>query len=104
MSGSLQYNITSPENTIYSVNEVPLNISIRTTNGFRFGYSNYVNEIFYCLVGKANVTVPFVVSKTGNEDIQHYNYRALTVLSGLSDGDHNVIIYALGSHYSFVVD
>ena len=102
--GSFQYGITSPENIIYDVNEVPLSISIRTTNGPRMGYENYVNEIFYCLDGEANVTVPFVVSKTGDESIQHYNYRAFTVLSGLSDGDHTVKIYALGSHYPFVVD
>ena len=102
--GSFQYGITSPENIIYDVNEVPLNISIRTTNGPRMGYENYVNKIFYCLDGKANVTIPFDVSQTGDESIQHYNYRAFMVLSGLSDGDHTVKIYALGSRYPFVVD
>ena len=60
-TASLQHSITSPKNTIYNENEVPLNISIRTTNGFRFGYSNFVNEIFYCLDGKTNVTVPFFI-------------------------------------------
>jgi oxalate decarboxylase/phosphoglucose isomerase-like protein (cupin superfamily) len=69
ISGSFQYNIASPENTIYDVTTVPLNISIRTTNGFRFGYHNYVNEIFYCLNGKGNVTVPFELTITGEEHI-----------------------------------
>lgn len=100
---SLQHNITSPKNTIYNENEVPLNISIRTTNGFRFGYSNYVNEIFYCLDGKINVTVPFDVSQTGDQDTQHYNYKALTLLTGLSDGDHNLIVYAANT-YPFTIE
>ena len=102
-TASLQHSITSPKNTIYNENEVPLNISIRTTNGFRFGYSNYVNEIFYSLDEKANVTVPFVVSQTGNKDIQHYNYRTLTYLTDLNDGDHNIIIYAAYT-YPFVIE
>jgi len=104
VSASFQYNIISPENTVYPVNEVPLNISIRTTNGFRFGYSNYVNKIFYCLDGQTNVTIPFTVSQTGDQDIQHYNYKALTFLTGLSEGDHSVIVYAVGNIFPFVVD
>ncbi len=74
MSASFQYNIASPENTVYPVNEVPLNITIRTTNGFRFGYSNYVNKIFYCLDGQSKVTVPFIVSQTGDQNIQHHKF------------------------------
>jgi len=102
-TASLQHSITSPKNTIYNENEVPLNISIRTTNGFRFGYSNFVNKIFYCLDGQANVTIPFTVSQTGDQDIQHYNYRALTFLTGLSNGDHNVIVYAANT-YPFSIE
>jgi len=102
-TASLQHTITSPKNTIYNKNQVPLNISIRTTNGFRFGYSNYVNEIFYCLDEKANVTIPFTVSQTGDQDTQHYNYKALTFLTGLSDGDHNVIVYAANT-YPFTIE
>jgi len=102
-TASLQHTITSPKNTIYNENQVPLNISIRTTNGFRLGYSNYVNEIFYCLDGQANVTVPFVVSQTGDQDIQHYNYKALTFLTGLSNGDHNVTVYATNT-YPFTIE
>ena len=97
VSASFQYSITSPENTVYPVNEVPLNVTIRTTNGNRMGYSNFVNKIFYCLDGKTNVTLPFTVSQTGDQDIQHYNYRASTLLKGLSDGDHSVKVYAIGS-------
>lgn len=102
-SGSLQYSITSPENTIYNVNVVSLNVSIRTTNGFRFGYSNYVNEIFYSLDGNANVSIPFTYTITGSEGIQHYNYRASTVLTDLSDGDHNIKVYAAYS-YPFALE
>lgn len=101
-SGSFQYSIASPEETIYTVNRVPLNISIRTTSGFRFGYDNYVTKIFYCLDGKGNVTVPFEETITGEGS--HYNYKALTYLSALSDGDHNIIVYAVGKKYPFVVD
>jgi len=105
VSASFQYSITSPENTVYPANQVPLNITIRTTNGERFGYSNFVNKIFYCLDGKTNVTLPFTVSQTGDQGIQHYNYRASTLLKGLSDGDHSVKVYAIGSsNYPFVVD
>jgi hypothetical protein len=102
-SGSLQYSIKSPENTIYDINEVPIDISIRTTNGFRFGYSNYVNEIFYSLDGKANVTILFTYTITGNEEIEHYNYRASTVLKDLSEGDHNIKVYAADS-YPFTLE
>ncbi len=102
-TASLQHTITSPKNTIYNENQVPLNITIRTTNGFRFGYSNFVNKIFYCLDEQANVTIPFTVSQTGDQDTQHYNYKALTTLTGLSDGDHNVIVYAVGT-YPFTIE
>jgi hypothetical protein len=102
VSGSFQYNIASPENIIYAVNTVPLDIYIRTTIGFRSGYDDYVSEIFYCLNGKGNVSVPFELTITGEGS--HYNYRALTYLSALSDGDHNVIVYAVGKKYPFVVD
>ena len=101
-SGSFLYNIASPENTVYDVNTVPLDIYIRTTNGFRFGYDNYVTEIFYCLDGKENVTVPFEETITGEGT--HYNYRVSTYLSSLSDGDHNVIVYGVGKKYPFVLD
>ena len=99
---SFQYDIASPEETVYNVNTVPLNISIRTTNGFRFGYDNYVAEIFYCLDGEGNVTVPFTEIITGGG--WHCNYRALTDLTSLADGDHNVVIYAVGQSYPFVLD
>ena len=101
-SGSFQYEIASPEETIYSVNRIPLNISIRTTNGFRFGYDNYVTKIFYCLDGKRNVTVSFTETITGQGT--HHNYKALAYLNSLSDGDHNVKIYAVGKSSPFIVD
>jgi len=84
------------------VHTVPLNISIRTTNGLRFGYNNYVTKIFYCLDGEKNVTVHFTETITSGG--AHHYYRALTDLSSLRDGDHNVIIYAAGQTYPFVVD
>ena len=101
-SGSFQYDIASPEDIVYDVNTVPLDIYIRTTSGFRFGYDNYVTEIFYCLDEKGNVTIPFTETITGEGT--HYNYKALTYLSALSDGDHNIIVYAVGKKYPFVVD
>ena len=100
-SGSFQYNIASPEDIVYDVNTVPLDIYIRTTSGFRFG-DNYVTEIFYCLDRKRNVTVPFTETITGEGS--HNNYRSLTYLTALSDGDHNIIVYAIGKNYPFVVD
>ena len=101
-SGSFQYNIASPEESVYNDNTVPLDIYIRTTSGFRFGYDNYVTKIFYCLDGKGNVTVPFQETITGEGT--HCNYRASTYMTSLSDGDHNVIVYAVGKKYPFVVD
>ena len=99
---SFQYDIASPKETVYNVHTVPLNISIRTTNGYRFGYNNYVTKIFYCLDGKKNVTVPFTETITGGG--WHCNYRAFADLTALSNGDHNVIIYAVGQSYPFVLD
>jgi hypothetical protein len=102
LSGSFQYDIASPEETVYNVHTVPLNISIRTTNGLRFGYNNYVTEIFYCLDGKKNVSVHFTETVTSGG--AHHYYRALTDLSSLADGDHNIAIYAIGKSYPFVLD
>lgn len=59
--------ITSPENKIYDIADVPLNFTVNEP----------VSQISYVLDGQENVTI------AGN-----------TTLTGLSDGPHNIKVYA----------
>ena len=95
--------ILSPTNTTYTVNNVPLNVSVKIPVGFSSLYNVTVNEILFSLDGKANTSVS-VTSESGSDEFD--TYRANTLLSALSNGSHTIVAYARGNpnNEPYVVD
>src|SRR4030042_682889 len=99
----IEIGVQSPKETTYATHEVPL-----TFRAFVYAYYyswygiNYtITSVFYSVDGKANVTMTTSTSKDG-EDNQIIS--AEMTLSGLSEGSHEVVVYAvaqMGKVYSF---
>ena len=95
--------ILSPTNTTYTVNNVPLNVSVKIPAGFSSLYNVIVNEILFSLDGKANTSVSVTI-ESGSDEFD--TYRANTLLLALSNGSRTIIAYARGTpnNEPYVVD
>ena len=96
----VQFNwgVLSPESKTYSVKTIPLIIKFYVYTYYEkmFGIHKTVDEIFYSIDERANVTVPMTFSLDEENELEVYT--AETVLSGLSDGSHTVLAYAKDQH------
>ena len=95
--------ILSPTNTTYTVNNVPLNVSVKIPVGFSSLYNVTVNEILFSLDGKANTSVSVTI-ESGSDEFD--TSRANTLLLALSNGSRTIIAYARGNpnNEPYVVD
>ena len=99
----IEIGVESPKETTYAVNEVSLTFRAVVYAYYQAWFNiNYtITSVSYSIDGKANVTVPISTSKDGEGN---KIYSAETTLSGLSEGSHEVIVYAtaqMGKVYSY---
>ena len=96
--------VQSPRETTYATHEVPL-----TFRAFVYAYYyswyriNYtITNVVYSVDGKSNVTM---TTSTSKDDEGNQIISAQVTLSGLSEGSHEVVVYAvaqMGKVYSFL--
>ncbi len=80
--------IVSPANKTYNSQSILLNMTIKTF----FDHGNGDRIVEYSLDGKENVTVPTVYE--GYDEDQFSTVTALVALPDLSEGTHNITVYA----------
>jgi hypothetical protein len=95
--------IASPTSTVYTTNQIPISVKVELSAGYRFAYSMTINEMYYSLDLNANVSLSMYITETGTQKLKDATFRGYGSLSELTDGLHNLVIYAKGNFLPYVL-
>lgn len=95
--------IASPTNTVYTTNQIPISVKVDISAGYRYAYNITINEMFYSLDLRANVSLSMYVTETGTQKLKDATFRGYGSLSELSEGLHHLVIYAQGNFLPYIL-